>query len=104
MQSDKKAGVKKSTEERKRTRAGKAQTAEFQNNMKQDYTQIDPVVKEAVAILQRAAPLSLSTGLGRCLHDVNAGWNTENHSLLIRQLITVNHLAIQRKYLNPGKV
>ena len=26
-----------------------------QNNMKQDYTQIDPVVKEAVAILQRAA-------------------------------------------------
>lgn len=26
-----------------------------QNNMKQDYTQIDPVVKEAVAILQRCS-------------------------------------------------
>ena len=40
MQSDKKAGVKKSTEERKRTRAGKAQTAESQNSKKypeQDY-------------------------------------------------------------------
>ena len=30
--------------------------------------------------------LSLSTGLGRCLHDVNAGWNSQNHSLLDRNL------------------
>ena len=28
--------------------------------------------------------LSLSTGVGRCLHDVNAGWNSQNHSLLSR--------------------
>ena len=44
--------------------------------------------------------LSLSTGLGGCLYDIYSRWNTENHSLLIRQLITVNHLAIQCKYLN----
>ena len=34
-----------------------------QNNMKQDYTQIDPVVKEAVAILQREE-VSLAIGRG----------------------------------------
>ena len=33
--------------------------------------------------------LSLSTGLGRCLHDVNAGWNSQNHSLLSRLVWTI---------------
>ena len=33
--------------------------------------------------------LSLSTGLGRCLHDVNAGWNSQNHSLLDRLVWTI---------------
>ena len=33
--------------------------------------------------------LSLSTGLGRCLHDVNAGWNSLNHSLLSRLVWTI---------------
>ena len=33
--------------------------------------------------------LSLSTGLGRCLHDVNAGWNSQNHSLLSRFVWTI---------------
>ena len=49
-----------------------------QNNMKQDYTQIDPVVKEAVAILQRAAQNSggltgIPTGY-RGLDDMTSGW------------------------------
>lgn len=33
--------------------------------------------------------LSLSTGVGRCLHDVNAGWNSQNHSLLSRLVWTI---------------
>ena len=33
--------------------------------------------------------LSLSTGLGRCLHDVNARWNSQNHSLLSRLVWTI---------------
>ena len=33
--------------------------------------------------------LSLSTGLGRCLHDVNAGWNSKIHSLLSRLVWTI---------------
>ena len=33
--------------------------------------------------------LSLSTGLGRCIHDVNAGWNSQNHSLLSRLVWTI---------------
>ena len=33
--------------------------------------------------------LSLSTGVGRCLHDVTAGWNSQNHSLLSRLVWTI---------------
>ena len=33
--------------------------------------------------------LSLSTGVGRCLHDVNAGLNSQNHSLLSRLVWTI---------------
>lgn len=56
-----------------------------QNNMKQDYTQIDPVVKEAVEILQRAASnkgglTGIPTGYSE-LDDVTSGW--QNSDLVI---------------------
>ena len=49
-----------------------------QNNMKQDYTQIDPVIKDAVDILQRAAKNSggltgIPTGYTG-LDDMTSGW------------------------------
>ncbi len=49
-----------------------------QNNMKQDYTQIDPVVKDAVEILQRAAQnkgglTGIPTGY-RGMDDMTSGW------------------------------
>ncbi|HBF06457.1 MAG TPA: replicative DNA helicase [Prevotella sp.] len=49
-----------------------------QNNMKQDYTQIDPVIKDAVEILQRAAQnkgglTGIPTGY-RGMDDMTSGW------------------------------
>lgn len=56
-----------------------------QSNMKQDYTQIDPVVKEAVEILQRAASnkgglTGIPTGYTE-LDNVTSGW--QNSDLVI---------------------
>lgn len=53
-----------------------------QNNMKQDYTQIDPVVKEAVNILQRAASnkgglTGIPTGFAG-LDDMTSGWQASD--------------------------
>ena len=49
-----------------------------QNNMKQDYTQIDPVIKDAVAILQRAAEnkgglTGIPTGYQQ-MDEMTSGW------------------------------
>ena len=49
-----------------------------QGNMKQDYTQIDPVIKEAVDILQRAAQnkgglTGIPTGYQQ-MDDMTSGW------------------------------
>ena len=49
-----------------------------QNNMKQDYTQIDPVIKEAVDVLQRAAQnkgglTGIPTGY-QGMDDMTSGW------------------------------
>ena len=53
-----------------------------QGNMKQDYTQIDPVVKEAVEILQRAASnagglTGIPTGFAG-LDDMTSGWQASD--------------------------
>ena len=53
-----------------------------QSNMKQDYTQIDPVIKEAVDILQRAASnkgglTGIPTGY-QGLDDMTSGWQASD--------------------------
>lgn len=53
-----------------------------QSNMKQDYTQIDPVIKEAVSILQRAAEnkgglTGIPTGYTG-LDDMTSGWQASD--------------------------
>ena len=57
-----------------------------QNNMKQDYTQIDPVIKEAQEILQRAASNSggltgITTGYTD-LDDATSGWQASDLIIL----------------------
>ena len=53
-----------------------------QNNMKQDYTQIDPVIKDAVAILQRAAEnkgglTGIPTGYQQ-MDEMTSGWQASD--------------------------